>query len=387
MVTQSTKNQKEIIEEFKVRAGLTDMPRKGSDDWAVFIEAGFNFIDEECNQYLDSLFWFDRYRRTTQTQIAITGAATAAIMGIAGAAAEAIAATAAAFGFLTATTDNFGNSVLYELEPSGIKTLVDRSRAQYRSAAQDRIKNEEAKNQPAAMSLIQGYLALCLPMSIETQVNGAIVDTNFTEDKTADKSLVPKLRRVPQANIEATISPELEANIAKAIRRAALEADKPVPPSPPRRTSILRARSPVEKALSLSEGMAVQEALCVEASGDFGDETREAIALYYAAQAHPNKRELQTRGDVTDLITAGTCKGTPYRNAYERFALGSKSEIKDLQERINIELQRRNLGPSINVSMVFDQPTREAIKRIQTARGEPATGEVRPKLDIEIGIQ
>ena len=196
-----------------MRAEFTGIPPKGSDDWAVFIEAGFNFIDEECNQYLDSLFWFNRYRRTTQNQIALTGATTAAIMGIAGAAAEAIAATATAFGFLTATADNFGSTVLFELEPSGIKTLVDRSRAQYRSAAQQRIKREEAKNQPAAMSLIQGYLALCLPASIETQVNGAIVDTNFTEDKTADESLVPKLRRVPLPNIEATISPELQANI------------------------------------------------------------------------------------------------------------------------------------------------------------------------------
>jgi hypothetical protein len=218
-VTQSTENQRKIIEELKTRAGLTAIPPKGSDDWAVFIEAGFNFIDEECNQYLDSLFWFDRYRRTTQNQIAITGATAAAIMGIAGAAAEAIAATATAFGFLTATADNFSNSVLFELEPSGIKSLVDRARAQYRAAAQQRIKEEESKNQPAAMSLIQGYLALCLPASIETQVNGAIVDTTFTEDKSAEKSLVPKLRRVPQTNAEVAISPALEAKIAAAIPR------------------------------------------------------------------------------------------------------------------------------------------------------------------------
>ena len=61
--------------------------------------------------------------------------------------------------------------------------------------------------------------------------------------------------------------------------------------------------------------------------------------------------------------------------------------IKDLQERINSELQRGNLGDPISVSRVFDPPTREAIKRIQTARGEPATGEIRPKLDAEIRIQ
>ena len=54
---------------------------------------------------------------------------------------------------------------------------------------------------------------------------------------------------------------------------------------------MLRATSPVEKALSLSEGKAVQEALCIEADGNFGDKTREAIALYYAAKDRPNVRE------------------------------------------------------------------------------------------------
>jgi hypothetical protein len=131
----------------------------------------------------------------------------------------------------------------------------------------------------------------------------------------------------------------------------------------------------------------VQEALCIEADGNFGDKTRDAIALYYAAKGRPNERVLQSRGDVTELIDAGTCKGTPYRNAFERFEFQSTHKIRDLQERINIELQGRNLGPSINVSEVFDSPTREAIKRIQAARREPATGEMRPELNGKIGIQ
>ena len=311
MVMQSTENQSKIIQELTTRAGLTVTPPKGSDDWAIFVEAGFNFIDEECNRYLDSLFWFDRYRRTTQNQIAITGAATATIMGIAGAAAEAIATTAAAFGFLTATVGNLSNSVLYELEPSGIKTLVDRSRAQYRAAAKQRSEAKEAHNQPSAMSLIQGYLVLCLPATIETQINGAIVDTDFAEDKTADKSLVPRLRRVPQTNVEA------------AIRREPLRAEAPPPPTPQARTSVVRASSSVEKILSLSEGKAVQQALCIEPDGDFGDETRDAIALYYAAKARPGQRVLRTSGDVIELLTAGPCVQSALRADSSPFTPGS----------------------------------------------------------------
>ena len=225
------------------------------------------------------------------------------------------------------------------------------------------------------MSLIQGYLVLCLPATIETQINGAIVDTDFAEDKTADKSLVPKLRRVPQTNVEA------------AIRREPLRAEAPPPPTPQASTSVVRASSSVEKTLSLSEGKAVQQALCIEPDGDFGDETRDAIALYYAAKARPGQRVLRTSGDVIELLTAGPCQGTPYRNAYERFEFPSIDKIKDLQQRINIELQERSLRQPINDSGVFDQATREAIKRIQEARREPATGEIRPELNNEIGVQ
>ena len=62
-------------------------------------------------------------------------------------------------------------------------------------------------------------------------------------------------------------------------------------------------------------------------------------------------------------------------------------KIKELQQRINIELQERSLRQPINDSGVFDQATREAIKRIQEARREPATGEIRPELNNEIGVQ
>ena len=61
--------------------------------------------------------------------------------------------------------------------------------------------------------------------------------------------------------------------------------------------------------------------------------------------------------------------------------------MKDLQERINIALEERNLGPSINVSKAFDQPTREAIKRIQRDLYEAETGEIRPALDKQLGVR
>ena len=90
-----------------------------------------------------------------------------------------------------------------------------------------------------------------------------------------------------------------------------LRWEGPMPPTPLPGTNVSWATSSVEKMLSLSQGKAVQEALCIEADGDSGDKTREAIGLYYAAKDRPNVRTLQTDGDASALLVAGTCKGRP----------------------------------------------------------------------------
>ena len=136
---QSTENQSKIIQELTTRAGLTVTPPKGSDDWAIFVEAGFTLSMKNATDTLIPFSGSIVIGEPPRTRSPLPACRYRCHYGyIAGAAAEAIATTAAAFGFLTATVGNLSNSVLYELEPSGIKTLVDRSRAQYRAAAKQR---------------------------------------------------------------------------------------------------------------------------------------------------------------------------------------------------------------------------------------------------------
>jgi hypothetical protein len=229
IVKQSTTAQHAVFDQLLKRAGLCTTsddtkctpPPDGSAEWGKFVEAGFGFIDEQCEQYLDALFWYNRYRNATSQHLALTGGFTSSILGIAEASAKSIAITAAAFGFSSTAFDNLSGTVLFDLDPSAVKNLVDRSRAQYRAAVQARSNNlgketattaiaPLATNRPDAMSLIQGYLSLCLPASIETQVNNAVASTDFEVDPATKGSLIPTLRRV---DIHTRNQIQLENNI------------------------------------------------------------------------------------------------------------------------------------------------------------------------------
>jgi hypothetical protein len=140
-------------------------------EWQQVINAGLNMADEKCDDYLSALHRLDRARRTTSTQLTLTGATTAAIMGLLEASAQAIAITAAAFGYTAATVENLGNSVLYELEPSSVSTMVHKLQNQYR---QQLSSTSGFQGRATAFSIVQNYIRICLPSQIEAEVNSSI---------------------------------------------------------------------------------------------------------------------------------------------------------------------------------------------------------------------
>lgn len=406
-IEESTNNQNHVFEQLLRRAGaefcITD-PKKNSmkctapndDDphWSKIVEAGFGFVDEQCEQYIDALFWYNRFRNTTSKQLSITGAATASIMGIVDSSAKAIAVTAAAFGLSSASFDNLTANVLFELEPSGVKSLVDRSKATYRSALGQRVDattKNVARNRPEAMSLIRGYLSLCLPASIETQVNNAVAATDFeVEDPTLPGSIVPKLQRVNRGENQARklIRAETELRL--------LRPKGPINPTEKAPSGIKNALTRIEVGLSRSEGQKIQEALCVVGDGDFGkigSNTREAIKLYQVAKGIPEAEldgRLNKPGFRDSLINAGRCLGTNanYLNAYERFLYWNSTEIRKLQGRINKELTNLDLTPSLPSSPfsgIFDRETRAAIKQLKAIKEiTTRVEELTPDLDKDV---
>lgn len=219
VASASATSETDVLLAFVERAGLQGgLPGTASDDWQLVVRAGINAIDEQCEKYIDAIFWADRGLRTAGSQINLVGATTATLMGIFSAPGGAIAATAAAFGFGTQGMTNFSNGLLYKIEPSGIRKMVKRSQSAYRDGVEERMQVYNSR--PAAVAAIQGYLSLCLPASIETQINEAVAasDFNLVEPKSEGKDdlpPVPELKRISteersRAAIEDDIRRDLE---------------------------------------------------------------------------------------------------------------------------------------------------------------------------------
>ena len=136
-------------------------------DWTMFTVAGMNDIDQRCDAYLD---WLDAQRRDRTpvlAQIAAMGAATAGIMGVAGAGTEAIAIAATAFGLAGQSYANWNSRLLLDVDHSTVQAVVYSRQQQYRQS----IYTISVPNRASAIYLLRQYLRLCMPITIETEIN------------------------------------------------------------------------------------------------------------------------------------------------------------------------------------------------------------------------
>ena len=141
-----------------------------SRNWQVFVQAGMNDIDRRCDGYLT---WLDNRRRSVgpiHQQILDTEAATLLILGATAAdPTKAIAIVGAAFGLAAHSFTNFNSRFLFEVEKSTVQSVVLTRQQQYREALPQIIDNR-----PAAIYALRQYLRLCMPMTIETQINTTV---------------------------------------------------------------------------------------------------------------------------------------------------------------------------------------------------------------------
>jgi hypothetical protein len=140
----------------------------GTDRYYRIAEAGFNYVDDQCQAYFDSIFFIDRERSQFKSGLAAASATTAAILGVTGASTLSLSVVASAFGFASAATDILAGTYLYSLPPSTTQGLVNRLQTTYRAQAAK--FRAEIDSPTAAYHQIQGYLALCLPPRIESEV-------------------------------------------------------------------------------------------------------------------------------------------------------------------------------------------------------------------------
>jgi hypothetical protein len=150
------------------------IPKK-PEDWNQVITAGMHYVDVRCDRFIDALFWLNRIRETSSREIRFVGAASAAALTILSASTELIGLAPLAFGLLDQTVNNIGQGLLYDLPPATVRTIVEEQQTAYVQAMQGKSFNTRS----LALGTIQGYVTLCLPATIEAEVNRAITSQRF----------------------------------------------------------------------------------------------------------------------------------------------------------------------------------------------------------------
>jgi hypothetical protein len=161
---------------------------------ALLVEAGMNDIDRRCDAYLT---WLDGQRRNKEPVLAELSAlntATHAIMTVTGVGPEALDIVTAAFGLATATYANWNSRLMLAINQSTVQEIVYSSQGQFRN----KIRNYNIVDQPYAIYLLRNYLRLCMPITIEANINvsATLVQTNPTaaKESTVVKSVMPVMK-------------------------------------------------------------------------------------------------------------------------------------------------------------------------------------------------
>lgn len=167
-LTASTDAQTIILTSLQRRAGLKGTPINTSD-WDKILDSGMEYADERCEAYMAALFRLNRDKKTVNSQIGLVGTATAGVMAAAKSAARDIALAAITFGLASSTVDNLSSNLLYDLDPSSVRTLVRALQQKYRDNV-----GKGYVTRPTVLRAIRNYAVLCVPANIEAEVNLAV---------------------------------------------------------------------------------------------------------------------------------------------------------------------------------------------------------------------
>jgi len=137
--------------------------------------AGFNFIDEQCDAYLRELFIIDKERDRAKSFIGGADKLTNAVLAVSPASKVTMAIVAQAFGLTSTYIDVATDSYLYQTNAGSILHVVSELQKAYRD--QSYAHQDMLKSIPDVYGQIRGYLKLCMPPTIESEIEKVIAKT------------------------------------------------------------------------------------------------------------------------------------------------------------------------------------------------------------------
>jgi hypothetical protein len=179
-------------------------------EWYGVILTGFNVVDDACQTYINDLWKIDREKNRIKDVITASGAATAAIVGAnANPSARTLTTLASAFGLASAMTSAIGDSYLFAQDPSSVGQIVKKLQVAYRNDIASNVgkPNYPISSYSAVYYHTREYLSLCLPPTIEAQVQDLVAKAKATPDApTAGAPGTPKTLSLVGKPVKATSS-------------------------------------------------------------------------------------------------------------------------------------------------------------------------------------
>jgi hypothetical protein len=335
------------------------IPALGSPSWMMIVQAGMNDIDRRCDAWLT---WLDNKARWTgpiHQQILHTQSALQAILGYTLAdPVTAINIAGAVFGFASNTFSNFNNRLLFQLEKSTVQGLVLQRQQDYRGQLPRLIDNR-----PAAIYALRQYLRLCMPITIETQVNTTVK----IFESGGPQALAQSRRMIDGGSV----------NTAVAVGPAPRDRIAPPPPPPPQQTLPAYADIILGYQASLHTIPRIEpilRKLCVpqEELRAISPRINALIQVYQLAAGEPVTGKL-TRGQLAALNGVRDCATASFKNYYEANLLPGGVNTSDTVTALNLFLpanQKIAAGASIADVRARIPEVRNAVASSLTIRSQ-----------------
>jgi hypothetical protein len=197
-VELAAQRQADVVVAMARGAGYAQNPPLFGDrqNWYTIIMTGFNVVDDACMSYIDDLWILERRKTRNGALIAATGAATAGIIAAnSHPSAITLAILAQAFGLASAYNTAISDSYLYTQNAATIKKLIRKTTEAYRTDIAKKVKSDTEVSYPmgspgAAYHHMREYLALCLPPTIQAQIEDLVANAKAApENSVTDVAL------------------------------------------------------------------------------------------------------------------------------------------------------------------------------------------------------
>ncbi|MEQ1695250.1 MAG: hypothetical protein ABL901_05345 [Hyphomicrobiaceae bacterium] len=345
--------------------------------WEDVTYAALNDIDERCGAYLRSLDDARRNRLAWNSMWNNVGTPGKAIIAQTNPGVKALTIVSELFDFAQASGNEFYSAVILSEEPSVIERVVRKLQTQYRVGLDGKLNDKQAFQtieRSGAHYIVRGYLRLCLPLTIESELQSFKTNAYYTGagQRAAllrDAAVLKVLDGLPMVDRDSS-SPHNPV--------------KPKPSKPANQNGNgIPDHTPTDKPLTQDQLMIQRANLCLPSRAiptetpklsdpDYVNAVEEFKRGYFSHMA-PRSVPIPDASRTVQLINdIGPCAGTAFKGAYERVAFQNSRKAAELHALLFVAAQKFAPGEvfpqNFATQTTFNDDTRRAIMIFRSKR-------------------